>query len=51
LKKKILNKKHPTIKPTISGSSEDMEMIEQLDESHEQTFANSVNSVCIEYSL
>ena len=35
------------MKPTTSGSSEDTEMFDQHDESNEQTFADSVHSVCI----
>ncbi|CAF2371265.1 unnamed protein product [Rotaria sp. Silwood2] len=47
----ILNKKHSAIKPTIIGSSEDTEMIEQNDESNEQTFAESVNSFLLNSNL
>ncbi|CAF1460838.1 unnamed protein product [Adineta steineri] len=47
----ILNKKHPTIKPIASGSSEDTEMLEQHDESNEQTFTDSVNSFLINSNL
>ena len=35
------------MKPVVSGSSEDTEILEQHDDSNEQTFGDSVNSVCI----
>ncbi|UJR15868.1 hypothetical protein I4U23_002794 [Adineta vaga] len=47
----ILNKKHPTIKAIASGSSEDTEMLEEHDESNEQTYSDSVNSFLIHSNL
>ncbi|CAF0792842.1 unnamed protein product [Rotaria sp. Silwood1] len=47
----ILNKKHSTMKPTINGNTEDIEMIEENDESDEQTFAESVNNFLVNSNL